>query len=43
MSLIINTLIRLIYTIKSITWRVYCVQQLLLNCFSRLILKEVIW
>jgi hypothetical protein len=40
MSLIIRELIRLIYVIKSITWRTYCVERSIQICFLGLINKE---
>ena len=40
MSLIINELIRLIYVIKSTTWRTYYVRQPIQICFLGLINKE---
>jgi hypothetical protein len=40
MSLIINGLMRLIYVIKSITCRTYCVKRPIQICFLGLINKE---
>lgn len=40
MSLIINELIRLVYVIKSITWRTYCVERPIQICFLGLINRE---